>query len=71
VGECKDCKWWGQQRSSRVGVCRLMSSTPLLGVERRAQAIADHQNDSASVLTLSDFGCADFAEKPLDETVAE
>lgn len=70
MNECRVCRYWRRQ-SAGTGSCLLLSSEPRFEVSRRAIAIADHQRDSASLLTRPDFGCADFAEKGLDETVAE
>lgn len=65
ASECKDCLYWSPERpTAKVGTCKLLSEMGVMNVPRRAMS-------TSAVLTREDFGCNDFAEKPLQETVAE
>ena len=71
MNECKDCRYWRRQSGgSHAGKCELLSGPGLLGVARRAITTTP-SSYYATVITAGDFGCADFTEKDLDETVAE
>lgn len=70
MNECKDCRYWaGQTSRTESAVCQLLSGPGLFNRPRRAITTSpDHRY--ATVATAADFGCADFAERPLEETSA-
>lgn len=70
MSQCKDCRWW-ESSNRTVGTCALLGSDPVFGIGHRAVAAAKNERDAAILITAHDFGCNDFAEKPLEETVSE
>lgn len=65
MSECKDCRFWKTDSpGDKVGRCSLISELGRMGEARRAMS-------TSAVLTRQDFGCNDFQEHGLQETVPE
>lgn len=69
MNECKDCRFWNRNFGpmQHHGVCSLLSGVGVLGERRRAAA----KGAGDVLITRPDFGCSDWKEKPLEETVRE